>query len=197
MVIQLGLYSHTHLSFAFVIGPYILCFPNRHGVGYFLGVHEGPQNIASNYDRYEEPLLEGVFISNEPGFYKVHDFGIRIENIMEIVRANNSVYNKEQFLRFNTITYLPYERSMIDVSLLTIKQYNNINQYHKEVAEILEPLLKDDPAALRALRSRTKSLDPLPFINLKISTSENDAHAMTSSRLLIAFLPLLVFFYLQ
>ncbi|CAF1040005.1 unnamed protein product [Adineta ricciae] len=168
-----------------------------HGVGYFLGVHEGPQSIGYSYDQYEEPLLEGVFISDEPGFYKVHDFGIRIENVMEIVRANNSVYNKEQFLRFNTITYLPYERSMIDVSLLTIKQYNTINQYHKEVAEMLEPLLKDDLAALRALHSRTKRLDPLPFINLKISRSENDAHAMTSSRFIIAFLPLLVCFYLQ
>ena len=131
------------------------------------------------------------------GFHKVHDFGIRIENIMEVVRANNSIYNEDQFLRFNTITYLPYERSMIDVSLLTIKQYNTINQYHKEVAEMLEPLLKDDPAALRALRSRTKRLDSLPFLNLKISRSKNDAHTMISSRFLTVVLSLLVFFYLE
>lgn len=135
-------------------------FPFRHGIGHFLGVHEGPQRIGTRYSPYEEPLADGMFLSDEPGFYKPGDFGIRIENDMEVVKTNKSVYDGEQFLRFNTITYVPYERSLIDVSLLTSAQYDAINQYHANVATILEPLLKGDQAALNALRARTAKLDP-------------------------------------
>ena len=63
---------------------------------------------------------------------------------------------------------------LIDVSLLTTEQYNAINQYHAQIARLLEPLLKDDQAALRALRSRTAKLDPQPpnkaFINISSLT---------------------------
>ncbi len=127
-----------------------------------MGVHEGPQRIGSHYSQYEEPLVDGMFLSDEPGFYKPDDFGIRIENDMEVIMTNESVYDGTQFLKFNTITFVPYERSLIDISLLTVAQYNAINQYHAKVAEILEPLLKDDQAALNALRSRTARLDPQP-----------------------------------
>jgi Xaa-Pro aminopeptidase len=133
-----------------------------HGIGHFLSVHEGPQRIGSRYSEYEESLADGMFLSDEPGFYKAGDFGIRIENDMEVVMANKSIYDNTQFLRFNTITFVPYERSLIDVSLLTTAHYNAINQYHAKVAEILEPLLKNDQAALKALRSRTAKLDPQP-----------------------------------
>ena len=122
-------------------------------------MHEGPQRIGSRHSQYEEPLADGMFLSDEPGFYKPGDFGIRIENNMEVVKTNRSVYNGEQFLRFNTITYVPYERSLIDVSLLTSAQFDAINQYHAKVATILEPLLKGNQAALSALRSRTAKLD--------------------------------------
>jgi Xaa-Pro aminopeptidase len=99
-----------------------------------------------------------MFLSDEPGFYKAGDFGIRIENDIEVIMANKSTYDNTQFLRFNTITLLPYERSLIDVDLLTHEQYNAINQYHIKVAQVLEPLLRDDELALRALRSRTANL---------------------------------------
>lgn len=122
-------------------------------------MHEGPQRIGNSYNLYEEPLADGMFISDEPGFYKPNEFGIRIENDMEVVMANKSIYDNTQFLRFNTITYVPYERSLIDIDLLTTAHYKAINQYHAKVAEILEPLLQNDQAALNALRSRTRRLD--------------------------------------
>jgi len=100
-----------------------------------------------------------MFLSDEPGFYKPGDFGIRIENDMEVVLANRSTYDNAQFLRFNTITFVPYERSLIDVTLLTNTQINAINQYHETVAKILEPLLVGDESALTALRSRTEYLN--------------------------------------
>jgi hypothetical protein len=165
----------------------------RHGIGHFLSVHEGPQRIGSPYSQYEEPLADGMFISDEPGFYKPNDFGIRIENDMEVVMTNKSMFSNTQFLRFDTITFIPYERSLIDVSLLTSAQYNTINQYHAQVAKILEPLLKDDQAALNALRSRTAKLDPHP--DIPIPRSANKALINRSSSLLIALIFILVFYF--
>ena len=131
----------------------------RHGIGHFLSVHEGPQRIGPAYSQYEEPLADGMFLSDEPGYYKAGDFGIRIENDMEVVMTNRSAYDSTQFLRFKTITMMPYERSLIDVSLLVEAHFNAINTYHASVANLLEPLLIDDQAALTALRSRTAPLE--------------------------------------
>jgi hypothetical protein len=75
---------------------------------------------------------------------------------------------------------------LIDVSLLTSAQYNAINQYHAKVADILEPLLKDDEAALKALRSRTKKLDPQ--LVPTISTLLNKGFISLSSPILIIFI---------
>ncbi|CAF4146273.1 unnamed protein product [Rotaria sp. Silwood2] len=146
-----------------------------HGIGHFLSVHEGPQRIGSAYSEYEEALADGVFLSDEPGFYKPGDFGIRIEDDIEVVLANKSTYDNKQYLRFNTITLVPYERSLIDVTLLTNTQLNTINQYHEKVAEFLEPLLKDDEAALNALRSRTAK------ISLLSTTTSNPPSSTTTS----------------
>ena len=138
--------------FIFVI---VFC---RHGIGHYLSVHEGPQRIGTGYSQYEEGLTDGVFLSDEPGFYKPDDFGIRIENDMEVVLTNRSVYDSTQFLRFETITLIPYERSLIDISLLTKAHVQAINEYHARIVQEIEPLLQGDTAALAALRTRTASL---------------------------------------
>ncbi|UJR11707.1 hypothetical protein I4U23_015888 [Adineta vaga] len=130
-----------------------------HGFGHYLRVAEGPQIIRLQYDEYEEPLADGMFVSNEPGFYKADAFGIRIENDVEIIMANKSTYDNTQYLRFDLITFLPYERSLIDVSLLTRGQMNIIDQYHSKVVNLLQPLLEGDQSALRALQSRTVKLN--------------------------------------
>lgn len=143
-------------------------------------MHEGPLRIASAYSEYEEALADGMFLSDEPGFYKAGDFGIRIENDMEVVMTNKSAYDDKQFLRFETITLLPYELSLIDVSLLSDEHINSINAYHKKVADTLEPLLKGDEAALKALRARTEQIvAPLP--------PDSKALAALGSPLLIFF----------
>lgn len=138
------------------ISFYRLCHC-RHGIGHFLGVHEGPQRIAASYSEYEEGLADGMFVSDEPGYYQPGSFGIRIENDMEVIYANKSSYDSKQFLRFQTITYVPYEPSLIDTSLLTEAHIDAINEYHREVLQFLEPLLRDDEPALQALRSRAIS----------------------------------------
>ncbi|CAF1494788.1 unnamed protein product [Adineta steineri] len=152
-----------------------------HGIGHFLGVHEGPQNVAFGYSASEEALADGMFLSDEPGFYKADDFGIRIENDMEVVLTNISAYDSRQFLRFNTITIVPYERSLIDVTLLTKGQYDLINQYHEKVANILEPLLAGDESALQALRSRTARLEPQPTTPTTTSMTTSTTTSTTTS----------------
>jgi Xaa-Pro aminopeptidase len=146
-------YVHGFFSYALFL---FLC---SHGIGHYLRVNEGPQGIRLQYDQYEEPLADGMFVSDEPSFYKLDDFGIRIENDVEVIMANKSTYDDTQFLRFDTITFLPYERSLIDVSLLTHAQLNAIDQYHAKVVNLLQPLLKDDESALCALQSRTAKLN--------------------------------------
>lgn len=143
-----------------------------------MSVHEGPQRIAPAYSQYEETLADGVFLSDEPGFYKPNDFGIRIENDMEVILANKSTYDNKQYLQFSTITLIPYERSLIDESLLTDAHIAAINAYHQKVSETLEPLLKNDESALKALRSRTVAIKPVPPAESKTLTMRSSPIAI-------------------
>ncbi|CAF1524497.1 unnamed protein product [Didymodactylos carnosus] len=155
-----------------------------HGIGHYLSVHEGPQNIADQYNQYEEPLAEGMFVSDEPGFYKNNDFGIRIENDVEVVVANNkSNYTQTRFLKFNTITILPYERSLIDTSLLTKEQIQIIDEYHSSVYDRLKDSLGDDTDALSALQTRTSKLEPEPPTS--VAPTQPTSAAITTAHTLI------------
>ena len=115
-----------------------------HGVGHFLNVHEGP---------YGEALNEGNVITNEPGYYEKDSFGIRIENSILVV---NKGKNK---LGFENLTFLPYERKLINLRLLSKDMINYIDNYHKKVYDILSPYVKDDDKALDYLMRKTKPLN--------------------------------------
>ena len=94
-----------------------------HGVGYFLNVHEGPQSISS---ASKVKFLPGMIISNEPGYYKADAYGIRIENLVAVKRNQNN-YELE------TLTLAPLDKQLIEPNLLTKKEINWINSYHKKV----------------------------------------------------------------
>ena len=94
-----------------------------HGVGYFLNVHEGPQSISS---ASQVKFLPGMIISNEPGYYKADAYGIRIENLVA-VKKNQNNYELE------TLTLAPLDKQLIEPNLLTKKEINWINSYHKKV----------------------------------------------------------------
>ncbi len=105
-----------------------------HGVGSFLGVHEGPQSISKNPNNVS--LKPGMIISNEPGFYKNKSFGIRIENL---VLVKKSPFNN--FFEFETLSLFPYELKLISFNLLNQTQKDWIHQYHKKVYSKLSNLL--------------------------------------------------------
>lgn len=117
-----------------------------HGVGAYLSVHEGPQRIAQPFypgGQSLEPLRAGMFLSNEPGYYKADEYGIRIENLVLIVPAE--IPDAEQpMLAFETLTFAPIERTLIKPSLLTNKERDWVNLYHARVLEVVGPQLGEE-----------------------------------------------------
>ncbi len=113
-----------------------------HGVGAYLGVHEGPQRISKA--SLGPPLKSGMVVSNEPGYYKTGAFGIRIENLVA-VRAGVSPEGAEKgLLEFETLTLAPIDLRLVDASLMTEVEKSWLNAYHARVRDTLMPLVGDD-----------------------------------------------------
>ena len=114
-----------------------------HGVGSFLSVHEGPQRIAaawSNQPGGDEPLQVGMILSNEPGYYKTGEYGIRIENLVLVV--DKQVEGAEKaMLGFDTLTHAPIERRLIVRDMLSPQELAWLNAYHADVAKKIGPSL--------------------------------------------------------
>ncbi|TPG15346.1 aminopeptidase P family protein [Sphingomonas oligophenolica] len=122
-----------------------------HGIGSYLAVHEGPQRIAApNYPGGAalEPLRAGMLISNEPGYYKAGDYGIRIENLVHTVVVVVPGGDPDRvMLGFDTLTLAPIERTLIESALLTEAELSWLNAYHARVTEILGPVLSGEDRA--------------------------------------------------
>lgn len=101
-----------------------------HGVGHYLSVHEGPQRIATRNSA--EPLRAGMVVSNEPGYYPVGTYGIRIESLVAVV-ADPHPGDEQPMLAFETLTLVPIDRNLIDVKLLTARERDWIDRYHARV----------------------------------------------------------------
>ena len=115
-----------------------------HGVGAYLSVHEGPQRIAT-FGGADEPLPPGMILSDEPGYYKTGEYGIRIENLILTVEQDIAGAEKDM-LGFETLTFAPYERALIDVAMLDAAEIAWIDGYHARVREIVGPQLNGDAA---------------------------------------------------
>jgi len=111
-----------------------------HGVGFFLNVHEGPQGFTGiNSIRGKEPFQEGMITSNEPGYYKKEEYGIRIENLMITVPSEH-----KDFLEFETVTLYPIDLKLIDESIFAKKEKAWLNKYHYHVLKMIGPYLEGD-----------------------------------------------------
>ncbi|WP_010544413.1 aminopeptidase P family protein [Sphingomonas elodea] len=120
-----------------------------HGVGAYLSVHEGPQRIAPpSYPGGQalEPLRAGMFLSNEPGYYKAGEYGIRIENLVHIVERTIPGGDKPM-LAFETLTFAPIERSLILPELLSPEERAWLDAYHAQVLAIVGPQLEGEERA--------------------------------------------------
>jgi len=114
-----------------------------HGVGSYLAVHEGPQRIAmpgSSQSGGDEPLAEGMILSDEPGYYKAGAYGIRIENLIIVVKKDIPGAEREMF-GFETLTLAPIDLRLVERSLLSPAEVAWLNDYHARVRAELMPLL--------------------------------------------------------
>ena len=120
-----------------------------HGVGSFLAVHEGPQRIAKargGQAGTEQELFAGMILSNEPGYYKTGEYGIRIENLV-LVEERKIPGAEGEWLGFETLTLAPIDRALVDRSLLSETEVAWWNAYHARVREVLAPQLEGDDRA--------------------------------------------------
>ena len=113
-----------------------------HGVGAYLSVHEGPQRIAT-FGGGDEPLQPGMILSDEPGYYKTGEYGIRIENLVLVVAQAVAGAEKEM-LGFETLTFAPIDRNIVDIALLSVEERSWLDDYHAKVAALIGPQVPDD-----------------------------------------------------
>ncbi len=126
-----------------------------HGVGYFLNVHEGPQTIAVRaHARPHQGMQAGMLTSNEPGLYREHQWGIRIENLVLAVPVRATAFG--DFLGFETVTLCPIDTRCVVPERLSADELAWLNTYHQQVRERLLPLV--DGAARDWLLARTEAL---------------------------------------
>ncbi len=111
-----------------------------HGVGCYLGVHEGPQRLSKLPNNVA--LQPGMILSNEPGYYKTGEYGIRIENLV-VVREADVAGAELPMLELETLTLAPIDRRLIDPTLLTLEESAWIDAYHARVQDVLGPDLPE------------------------------------------------------
>jgi len=142
-----------------------------HGVGAALNVHEGPHSISPRWAN-TEVLKKGMVVSNEPGYYEDGNFGIRIENLLEISYVKPE-YNEatdsddedapksseKKFLKFDKLTLIPIQKSLIDISLMTEAELDWLDQYHATILEKISPLLDADSPAIEWLVKSCEKID--------------------------------------
>jgi Xaa-Pro aminopeptidase len=125
-----------------------------HGVGSYLSVHEGPQRLSKLGTQALEP---GMILSNEPGYYKTGQYGIRIENLVLVERREIAGAEREM-LGFETLTFAPIDRALVEATLLTAEEREWLDAYHARVREMLAPEL--DEATRAWLVEATRALSP-------------------------------------
>lgn len=129
-----------------------------HGVGAALNVHEGPISISKR-TYITEPLLEGMVLSNEPGYYEDGSFGVRIENLMTVTQAaTEHTFGGAPFLTFARLTLVPLQAKMIDQSLLSEKELDWVDKYHEEVWSKVSPRLEGQDGPCNWLFNHTRKL---------------------------------------
>jgi Xaa-Pro aminopeptidase len=116
-----------------------------HGVGSYLGVHEGPQRIAKAPNAVA--LRPGMIVSNEPGYYKEGAYGIRIENLQVVTEPQAIAGGERPMLGFETLTLAPLDRRLVAVELLTAEERAQLDAYHARVLAVIGPKVPPDVKA--------------------------------------------------
>ncbi|XP_053487590.1 xaa-Pro aminopeptidase 2 isoform X1 [Ictalurus furcatus] len=146
-----------------------------HGVGNYFGVHEWPVGFQSN----NVPFQQGMFTSIEPGYYKVNEFGIRIEDVAVIVPTKTMYGNN--YLTFDTVSLVPYDRKLIDTSMLSPEQLQWLDTYYLTIRSRMGPELK---------RQGLTEVYDWMMVNTEPFLKTGSSAAVPSISLLLLFLPI-------
>ncbi|MCX7898551.1 MAG: M24 family metallopeptidase C-terminal domain-containing protein, partial [Methylocystis sp.] len=123
-----------------------------HGVGSYLSVHEGPQRISK---LGTTPLAPGMILSNEPGYYRAGEYGIRLENLVIVEKREIKGAERETY-GFETITMAPFDLNCIEPKLMGEDEIAWLNAYHAKVRKTLSPLV--DAKTRKWLREATRAI---------------------------------------
>ena len=127
-----------------------------HGVGSYLSVHEGPQSISQRGTA--QALKAGMICSNEPGYYKTGEYGIRIENLVVVRELDEIPGGEKKMLGFETITRAPIDLDLVDVSMLSNEERAWLNTYHASVRDAVAPAFTDDADGRAWLEQATRAI---------------------------------------
>jgi Xaa-Pro aminopeptidase len=111
-----------------------------HGVGSYLSVHEGPQRISK---LGHVPLEPGMIVSNEPGYYREDEYGIRIENLLAVRALERRDGEEREMMSFETLTWAPIDLHLVNAALLTEDETEWLDDYHERVFEVVGPRLRE------------------------------------------------------
>ncbi|KAJ8676689.1 hypothetical protein QAD02_012476, partial [Eretmocerus hayati] len=168
-----------------------------HGVGHFLSVHESPILVDyMGYRRASSPgcnsltLKPGYFLSNEPGYYKEDDFGVRLENVIEVVPANFSSESGIKFLKFQDVALVPYEPKLIDTDMLSSDHRRWLNNYNQRIrdevgAELMRQLR---PRGYSWMMKKTQSIPERTIVDRECFEGLSQASSTTDSAKFILIL---------
>ncbi|XP_055925611.1 xaa-Pro aminopeptidase ApepP-like isoform X4 [Argiope bruennichi] len=132
-----------------------------HGIGHFLGVHEGPVSISKAGNGKGYALKPGMFLSDEPGYYEKGKFGIRLETMMMVIKAHvPHAFNDMKFYTFEPVSFVPFEPKLIDLNLLSVKQKEFLNRFNVKARNTvgIELQKQGRERGLRWLLSRTEHI---------------------------------------
>ncbi|KAF9956664.1 hypothetical protein BGZ72_002593 [Mortierella alpina] len=130
-----------------------------HGVGAFLNVHEGPHGCGTRIGFNEVPLVPGMTLTNEPGYYEDGQFGIRIENVLLVREVQTKHrFGGKAYYGFEHVTFVPIQTKMIERSLLSRDEAEWLNRYHEECLEKVTPFLKPESPGLEWLKREAVSI---------------------------------------
>ncbi|XP_010943163.1 aminopeptidase P1 [Elaeis guineensis] len=115
-----------------------------HGIGSYLNVHEGPHLISFKPHARNVPLQASMTVTDEPGYYEDGNFGIRLENVLIVKEASTKFnFGEKGYLAFEHITWAPYQKKLMDLTLLMPEEIEWVNSYHAECRKVLAPYLNE------------------------------------------------------
>ncbi|XP_058804191.1 xaa-Pro aminopeptidase ApepP-like [Phymastichus coffea] len=168
-----------------------------HGVGHFLSVHESPITVTCMGKR-DPPvpgcnsalLKPGYFLSNEPGYYKEDDFGVRLENVIEVVPASVPTSWNQQFLQFRDVALVPYEPKLIETEMLSPLHRRWLNEYNKRIRDEVGAELKKQlrPTGYNWMMKKTRNIPEWGLVNLNYFRGKSDSMSNSSTMKLSSFI---------